>query len=94
MKTVFYQVERCVGEYDDISWSTIFITDKEYKAKFYVSRASEIFKKYSSFYDEKQQNTDAENWMHWFERLQMCQCTFYSSEIEFRKNVKINTPTK
>lgn len=88
----YYLVQKRTGSYDDISWNYLFITDKEYKAKFYVSKANEVFGKYKDYYQELLQQASYNHlldWNHAYERVTMVDAHFLYIEIELRKNFKI-----
>ncbi len=93
--TQFYQVSLAIGDHEDISWRTIFVTDMEYKAKWYCSKANDAFKKHHDYYFELMSdvsNNLNENfeWTHIQDRLDLINGLFVYNPVTLRTNFKIS----
>lgn len=89
----YYVVQFFTGEYDDSGVSTLFITDKEYKAKFYCSKGNSILKNYTKYYLDMREkiglSNELTNYSHYSDRVYFTTGSFGYHEIEFRKDIKI-----
>lgn len=91
----YYAVQLVTGEYDSMGVNTLFITDKEYKAKFYCSKGNGILKKYKDYFSELLESVvyddhpRSQDYSHISDRSDFTMGYFGYHEIEFRKNIKV-----
>ena len=88
----YYIVSLSTVEYDSWGIKDIFITDKEYKAKFYCSKGNAILAKYRDYFEQLRQDfvfDDNNSYIHISDRADFVMGNFNYSEIEFRSNIKL-----
>jgi len=86
-----YVVNQVTGEWDSAWSNPIFVTDKEYKAKFYCSKANAVLSNYRDFYREKLKFAmfdDDMPYSHYSERNDFVVGSFSYSEIQFKSDIK------
>lgn len=94
----YYVIQLSTGEYDDWAINTLFIVDKEYKAKFYCSKGNAIIANYIDYYknlcnellyDMEDTHPRSGDFVHISNRYSLSIGNFGYHEIEFRKDVKV-----
>jgi hypothetical protein len=93
----YYIVTLSIGDWDGISYNQLFITDKEYKAKWYCSKGNGILKRsaeyYASLLEELHDDCDdihsrSSDYSHISNMRDLSNGTFTYSEIKFRSDIK------
>lgn len=89
----YYEVTLTTGDWDGMSWRTVFITDKAYKAQWYCSRGNAMLENHKPYYENIQTILDkhprlANEYCHFSERKELVNGLFSFSEVEFRSNIK------
>lgn len=93
-KKVVFVITLLTGEYDSMWRSNLFVTDMEYKAKFYCSKANAMITKYRTYYDDLRNNLPSErfdnDYGHISDRCDFVNGIFSYHEMPIRTNIKIN----
>lgn len=84
----YYVVELCIGDYADMSYKILFITDMEYKAKWYCSKGNKILKKYIEYYHSFYEADEDINWYHYYTRYNFANGLFTYTVTEARTEFK------